>query len=139
MRKTYRTVQREIWVANNGREFDNEQACVEYEEKLEVAESTLDKIEFLKDVVPHTFSPYDDIHYTWYKANSPEDIKAIEETINVDWISLNNITSFPEYVCVETDYDDERYTETTLTKLMEEYAQFLKTFGVEVIYKTEEQ
>lgn len=137
MIKSYKTVQKEIWIARNGTEFDNEQACIDYEEKLEVVESTLDRMEYLKNVVPHTFSPYDDIHYTWYKANSPEDIKAIEETINVDWIGLNNITSFPEYVCVETDYDDERYAETTLTKLMEEYRTFLENFGVKVIYSKE--
>ena len=139
MRRTYRTVQKEIWIANNGREFDNEADCIKYEDELDSIKGILDEMEVAKDVIPHGFSTYDDIHYTWYKVATPEEVEVINKEINVDWCSLDDIKSFPEYVCVETDYDGERFSETTLTKLMEEYVQFLKIFGVEVTYKTEAQ
>ena len=137
MRRTYKTVQREIWIADNGREFDNEADCLRYEAEMDKIKDVLESMEVAKDVIPHGFSTYDDIHYTWYKVATPEEVEVINKEINVDWCSLNNIKSFPEYVCIETDYDDERYAETTLTKLMEEYAQFLEIFGVKITYKME--
>lgn len=128
------------YIAEDGKEFQYESECRDYEERLHFTEKVKGaeelRIETLDQLTPIMYNDYlnNDNVFIWYKVESENDLKTLEEAYNV--FNVLDINSYPELVCVESIYapyesaDDVYWY--TLTSCKTDTEAFWKTMGYKV-------
>ena len=128
------TVDSTVYVACDGKEFDNLKLCVAHEEDLKRAEQRAK----LKDIetTPNYFLPLDgceyneDHTYTWYR---PKSIEEIELLVAYYELESNELTEedIGEWVCIEENDFDDVYI-AYIKDCIEHITHFLREFGYDV-------
>lgn len=146
VRERQRIVRESVYIAEDGKEFDNIADCRRYEENLnrKVVFDYIDntyRVPELDDQIPidsdASFSEFS--IYRWYKVNNKEELAKIEEAYGEPVHNSDNLT-YPTYICVETE--DEEYNGQpyfyTLDEAMRVTRAFFKNFGWKVEFKKED-
>jgi len=130
-----KTIEVNVWVADDGKEFTYEQDCIEYERKLNgndfIHKAEELRINELDDIIPidgHAL-PSENNNYRWYKVKSVEDMEALEGAYGE---RLPDVSSFPEIVCVEYNGGDVYCGDAygyTLHDIMLETKDFFEKLG----------
>jgi len=129
------TIDSTVYIACDGKEFDNPRLCIAHEEDLKRAEQR----EKLKDIetTPNDFLPLDgceyneDYSYTWYR---PKSIEEIELLVAYYGFESNELTAenIGEWVCIEeSDYHGDVYI-AYINDCIEHITHFLREFGYDV-------
>ena len=143
MKKEIKTSQRivtdtfTVYIADDGKEFDNKIACENYEKDLKQNELEMKishfKIDKLDGVLPiNNAGEWRDVDASWYNVNREEDFNLIYEYYslcsNGDY--FNKPDSFPAIMCVVDDgnYADVYY----LDDIINEVKSFFNIFNMNV-------
>ena len=129
--------EKEIYIANDGTEFDTKWKCQKYEEEIEAKariESIRDlKIEFEGLPLNDDGCYSDTSTYRWYKVCNEEELDKVNEAFD----DLAIVSQFPSFICVEMV--DDYYTGDTyiisLEQIISMTQNFFKHFGMEVEIK----
>lgn len=128
------------YVAEDGKEFESEHLCKEYEDRVknERLKARLDELE-IKDM--YGLFPIDtqaqyinDTHeYNWYRLSSEADYLILTEMYGDD---ITRPKSYPEIICVEHDafYDKDVWAHL-LTEMLEDTINFWKKQGYDTKIK----
>lgn len=146
VREQQRIVRESVYIAEDGKEFDNIADCRRYEESLnrKVGFDFIDKeyrIPELDDQIPiHSDASFSGFStYRWYKVNNKEELTKIEEAYGEPVYDSDDLI-FPTYICMETE--DEHYNgqpyHYTLDETMRDTRAFFKNFGWKVEFKRED-
>ena len=128
------------YIAEDGKEFESRYECEKYEEKLHYSEKVKEaeklRVEKLDQLTPIMYNDYlnGDNVFIWYKVESENDLHTLKEAYsNFD---SPIITSYPEFVCVESIYSPSECGEDTywytLTSCKTDTEDFWKTMGYKV-------
>ena len=102
------------YIAVDGKEFETETQCKEYEESLEAKQyiPLLEQLEMkeLKGYMPPSLNGdvFSENYFEWYKINSAEDIEIIRKAYSYDFYEYEPDV-YPSVICVERTcwkYDD---------------------------------
>lgn len=130
-----------IYIAEDGKEFNHECSCKQYERDLERnrKKAEIDKMK----VAGNVFPPYivDDIEEiedetttTWYRVNNEEEL---EKICNYYGFSIeimeHEINNYPEMIAISR-YDYE-YHRITLSEFIEKSKSFWRNLGLEMMLK----
>lgn len=114
------TVSRTVYVALDGRKFNDKSECVDYEaainraSKFKILKAKLDAIECIENsYAPFGYSYIDDerYEYRWYRPKNQEEVDALNSFFNIN-IECNGSDDkvIGEWVGVEIDGDYDSYT-----------------------------
>lgn len=130
-----------VYIAEDGKEFDNIRLCKKYEEEIE-REKRLDKlskfiVSELSEQIPinadASFSEF--YYYTWLKANNKEEKEELENLLED---RFSDPEQFPMYICYETENEFEglaSYWCCTIEESMDVTKAYFKKFGIDVEFK----
>ena len=134
-------VQKEIYIAEDGTEFDTKQKCSSYEfrkkkEKLIEATEKL-RIEDLDEVIPLVDSEISENNmFRWYKVNNKDDYEVLKKACVGCYTNLTKEPkNYPEIICLEMcDYEEFRgcIYDYTLSECKTTTENFWKNFGYKV-------
>lgn len=114
------TVSRTVYVALDGRKFNDKSECVDYEaainraSKFKILKAKVDAIECIENsYAPFGYSYIDDerYEYRWYRPKNQEEVDALNSFFNIN-IECNGSDDkvIGEWVGVEIDGDYDSYT-----------------------------
>ncbi len=141
--KREKTVYEEIYIADDGTQFDTKHHCLEYEKKIEMCKKTKDaeklRIRELDDVIPLIdVETYTEHEYVWYKLESEKDFNILKEAFEHS-IDFTVPDGYPTLYCVESfDYDfiyesDNIWT-YTLNECKDAAVEFWERFGYNLTF-----
>lgn len=132
-----------VYIAENGKEFNDERDCMRYENELRVRENNnkVDKYRDrdLDDMIPihydDSFSSFNS--YIWFKLNNKEEFTDLDEVFES---RCDEPKSYPSYICIECEgnYEDRGWDTDysyTLDESMKITKEYFKNFGIEVEFK----
>lgn len=136
--------EREIYVADDGKEFKTKRECISYEKnlekerKIEAAERL--RISDLDEFVPLSTDGLvnENNTFRWYKVKNEEEFNILNRAY------LNNLQpdNYPEIICVETvgiePYMDDAYDYHT-SRMMENTKNFWEKLGYKVAFEKERE
>ena len=125
-----------IYIADDGKEFNSEDECKQYENSIGRKNMKALKPfieEKLKDMIPIHFSAeYSEFsYYTWFKANNKEEFETINKILDEVFEEPNE---YPYYMCVETESEFDGYISDYYTQLPE-YKNTTREFWEKLGYK----
>lgn len=136
--------EREIYVADDGKEFTTKKECISYEKNL-LKESKIEAAEKLRISDLDEFIPLStdglvngDNTFRWYKVRSEEEFNILDRAYS------NNLQpdNYPEIICVETvghiPYMDDAY-DYHVGRMMENTEKFWKKLGYKVTFEKERE
>lgn len=138
------TIEKHVYVAEDGTEFYDEVQCKQYEKRLQQKqeeEKALKKakeleITELDEVMPLDDNGYpnDNWYFKWYKLNSVEDFQIIEKAYNE---SFSKPEEYPVIMCVESEalYEGGSAYNYLLPDIMRDTKLFFDKFGYDVKFK----
>lgn len=135
-KKTMKYVETEVdvFVANDGKQFETEQECLDYEAQLEEREKRRAQllIPELDDLLPlsNDLDNGYDHTYQWYRVNSKDDFELLNENYRY---ALVEPEVYPDIICVQEYADD--YVTYLLTDLISDINKFLNHFGYQAVEK----
>ena len=126
-----------IYVAEDGKEFDNKIDCENYEKELESAklraEAEVFELKELEDVYPLDAQGKEvpENHcYKWYKVNNIEELNKVANLYNADF---GEFKTYPQTICVEHDYYYDEYKWIyTLSDMQRQTIEFWGKHGFNV-------
>lgn len=131
--------EREIYVADDGKEFKTKRECISYEKNLEkereIKAAERLRISDLDEFVPLSTdgSVNGDNMFRWYKVKNEEEFNIL----NMEYSNNLQPDNYPETICVETvghiayDYH--------LSRMMEDTKNFWEKLGYEVTFEKERE
>lgn len=143
-----KTVEVNIYIADDGMEFDTAEECEKYEERIKRKDAidwlneTDMRVPELDYIVPLHSDPDDfcsDSDFRWYKVKSKEDADQIEQMYEDAGYCINSFDceSYPNLLGVEScDGDLYTYTLTEMKNIVKYF--FKKNFDIDVEYKGKE-
>lgn len=110
------------YIAEDGKEFDDEAQCKNYEENIMIERL---QIKRLNGVVPLTIIDGEvnfDNKFIWYKVNNKEELNSLKEEYAIEKGDLA-INIFPEIICIEDDDHDNppTYTLSDIKRLTKKF------------------
>lgn len=126
----------EIFIADDGTEFENKYACIEYERGKHLKSVEHLKIEEMTDWYPINCEDCREDHsFTWYKVNNEEEF----DLLNVAYEdALSRPKVYPETICVEEDYDHDTW-DYCLSDMFKRTESFWSRLGYAVSFEKGEQ
>ena len=129
-----------IYIAEDGKEFDNIIDCEDYEKELESAklraEAEVFELKELEDVYPLDAEGKEvpENHcYKWYKANNTEELNKVANLYNADF---GEFETYPQTICIEYDYYYDEYKWIyALSDMQRQTIEFWKKHGFDVEFK----
>lgn len=129
-----------IYIAEDGKEFDNKIDCENYEKELESAklraEAEVFELKEIEDVYPLDAQGKEvpENHcYKWYKVNNAEELNSVANLYNADF---GEFKTYPQTICVEYDYYYDKYKWIyTLSDMQRQTIEFWKKHGFDVEFK----
>lgn len=130
-----------VYIAEDGKEFDDIRLCKKYEEEIE-REKRLNKlskfiVSELSEQIPinadASFSEY--CYYTWFKVNNEKELAELEHILD-DGFDVPE--QFPMYICYETENEFEGLASDwcyTIEESMDVTKAYFKKFGIDVEFK----
>jgi hypothetical protein len=110
MKREKKLIEKEVYVASDGTEFNNEYDCKAYEKDLLYKSLNVQKLETDIDYLPFcNCSDDDDSSYTWYYVKNEEELNRLIELYECE---VEEIDKYPEWVCIEEyrgEYEDDNY------------------------------
>lgn len=127
-----------VYIADDGKEFDSESKCREYENSIgrkNMKELEPFMVKELKEMIPIHFSAeYSEMcYYTWFKANNKEEFDKINKILDNVFDEPNE---YPYYMCVETESEFEGFISDYYTQLPE-YKNITRNFWGKLGYELE--
>lgn len=138
-------VEREVYVADDGKKFKTERECINYEKNL-LKEREIKAAEKLKIPDSDEFIPLStdglvngDNTFRWYKARSEEEFNILNAAYEE---ALTKPDNYPEIICVETvghiPYMNDAYDYHT-SRMMEDTKNFWEKLGYKVTFEKERE
>lgn len=128
----------EVYIANDGKEFDNRDECMKYEQELKLSEIEpafeAMKIAELNGLAPITEdTEFPERDFWWFNLTSEDDYQLIEryyDACNIDTEYMTEPDIYPAMVCImeSDDYVEMRY----LGSIIMETEWFFKRLGYTV-------
>lgn len=134
----------EVYIANDGEEFENETECIFYENNLEkerkinAAEKL--RIPNLDELTPLSVNGLVDENNTfrWYKVKNEDEFNIL----NMAYLNDLQPDNYPEIICVETigyePYKDQAY-DYHMSRMMEDTKDFWEKLGYKVTFEKERE
>lgn len=133
------TIEKEVYVASDGREFNSEWDCEDYEFNLSQLEKENLVASISYDANKHNWpsiaNPQSKPEYKWFKVEKDEDLRLFCDCYQTYCRSLKNLdivkkyVNYPDYICL-VDYpngpDEPEWF--TLSKLLEQTDTFMSQF-----------
>lgn len=129
-----------VYIAKDGKEFENENDCRDYElsdsqVRLEKLDKYIDKT--IEDMIPINYSAeFSEFNtYTWIKVNDYNEYKYVNQILDE---LLDEPKGFPYFYCIETENDFEGYPSdyiTTLEQSKKITKNFWKNLGYNVRFE----
>ena len=143
------TVDRTIYIAEDGTEFEEYRACELHEKNLRKikmldALQLIERKESLDDRTPLDGGEYYESHdYRWYRPKNIEEINILNELFNIEDRYVLTDIDIGEWVCIE-NFDISRcdYNDTYVYPLKDSIHHikwFLKQFGYEISIEEREE
>ena len=121
------------YIANDGREFWNQEACLVYEKSIETykrmeKKKLADQL-IIKDfhLVPQVKNADDDMYYTYFRVTCQEDLNLLKEVFNIDFLNLKE-EDFPEILICGSGVDLENKDMYQDKDTYEKFELFLDEF-----------
>lgn len=130
-----RKVTDKVYIAFDGTRFNEEETCKSYEERFKLK----DKIKVLRlcyDEYPYALDTNEEFDYEYYKLNSEEDLKLLEQVYNLD-SDTYDIFDFPTIVCVESNYNCSESWLYTFADELNSIKKHIEAFGYTVVKSQE--
>ena len=141
------TVNRTMYIAEDGTEFEEYRACELHEENLlrakqEEALQSIEHKEAMDQISPLDGGEYYESHdYRWFKPKNMEEINLLNTFFGIEFDPLVE-SDIGEWICVE-NYDISRMDEPSWVSRLKGNIQhikwFLEQFGYEISIKESEQ
>ena len=142
--KRERTVYEEIYIADDGTQFDTERHCLNYEKeiKMQKNENNAEKLRVheLDDLMPLIDTEtYEDHEYVWYKLESEKDFNTLKEAFEYSK-DFTVPDGYPTFYCVESFGYDNIYANDnawtcTLNECKDAAVEFWERFGYKLTFK----
>ena len=127
-----------VYIALDGKEFDDEKKCIEYEKKLDKLDNAISSLRIYEynNYLPITNSDeWRDCDVHWFRVNNEDDYAAIYDYYDSHSTTdyFREPTSYPTLMCVIDyyDYGDVYY----MSEIIETVKLFFKDFGMNVDIK----
>ena len=141
-----RTIKINTYVAEDGKEFNTQRECLDYENELKKSDvmKQLDEMRIpeLDDITPLHSDPNDFTWYhdfRWYKVNNEDDVNKLEQMYVDAGYIINSFDcdTYPNLFGIEeADNEVYSYTFTEMQNLVSTF--FNEKFGIEIEYKRKE-
>lgn len=121
-------VRKEIYIANDGTEFETMGMCIDYEQSL--LDKKINSIRHCDEL--GGFAPFsgeecsDSNTYRWFYPTSKDEIDLLNERYPENAIDYDNVG---EWICIEESYDRDFSYSTTLTKCIRYAEKVLGKLG----------
>ena len=130
------TVRENVYIAEDGCEFYDKSACLEYERKCgqDAAESAVAGLpHFSLDFLNYSDS---DLEETWYKVSTDAELKAVKTALYCEDCMANDfdVSSFPTWVRAVTDGEGYGWMQTK-----EEYVRSIREHLADLDVRTKEE
>lgn len=135
IKKETREINVRTYIAEDGTEFTSEVDCRKYEAKIQREIEYLQVLNLLVHDNETSKIPcdggenYENHIWEWYKVSNTEDLQRLNKFFNTD----AQVTTYPEFICIERGYDDEHegYSQT-LSNCVDYVKDFFNDFGYTV-------
>ena len=130
-----RVIEEPVYIADDGKEFDNETLCILYENTLKDKDTVLiEKIEIedARNLIPYEeYTNCDSYDYFWYRINTKEERILLEK-----FYGLQIICNIPAIICVEVGNDGDCYW-YDFNSMVNEMNNLLRHFDYTIIKNDE--
>lgn len=142
--KREKKVYEEIYIADDGTQFDTKRHCLEYEKEIEMCKKAKDaeklRIRELDDVIPLIdVEIYENREYVWYKLENEKDFNILKEAFEYS-IVFTVPDCYPILYCVESFgydniYEDDNTWTCTINECKDAAVEFWGKFGYKLTFK----
>lgn len=141
--KREKKVYEEIYIADDGTQFDTKRHCLEYEKEIEMCKKAKDaeklRIRELDDVIPLIdVEIYENREYVWYKLENEKDFNTLKEAFEYSK-DFTVPDGYPTLYCVESFgydniYEDDNTWTCTLNECKDAAVEFWERFGYKLTF-----
>lgn len=140
--KREKTVYEEIYIADDGTQFDTERHCLNYEKeiKMQKNENNAEKLRVheLDDLMPLIDTEtYEDHEYVWYKLESEKDFNTLKEAFEYSK-DFTVPDGYPTFYCVESFGYDNIYAIPGGENMTFDETDFAKRVPKKILDRTKE-